>query len=105
VVGDVVITLKPEAVVTTKGEPVATVGLCVVVCAPDSTCCAQAPDTGSATVPSIKANTPRCDTRTKLRLWGNFCAAFAIVLVILAPTFSANTRQKKGDKAGQNMRQ
>ena len=46
----VVLTLKPEVVVTTKGDPVATVGLCVVVCAPDSTCCAQAPDTGSATV-------------------------------------------------------
>ena len=45
----------------------------------------QAPDTGNATVPSIKAKTPRCDTRTKPPLWGNFCAAFVIVLVILAP--------------------
>jgi hypothetical protein len=56
----------------------------VDVCAPESVC-AQAPDTGSATVPSINASTPKCDTRTKLPLWGNLCAGFAIGLVILAP--------------------
>jgi hypothetical protein len=34
---------------------------------------------------SIKANTPRCDTRARLPLWKKFGSAFAIKVIISAP--------------------
>jgi hypothetical protein len=61
-------------------------------------------------VPSIKANTPSCDTRAKAPLWGQLCAAFAAAFAIEFPISAPQSQRHKPQlgptpKADKNMRQ